>query len=355
MHAIIEMSSARDWNFEKAEDMLTKSLEWRKKWGMDSIESYSPPEVLKKAYPWGTVGTDRRGAYVIIALVGNFDVRGAIQSSTQGDRIKYVFKILENALKETRRVAEERGIHLDKNTVIFDMENFSIREFTWKPAIEFVIALLKMYEANYPETLRYAFVINVPRLFSLVYNLVKPFLHENTIKKIRIYGYSGWKEDILEEIDPDQLPAHFGGNLTDPDGDPKCPSKINPGGPVPKHYYLTDKNLKDINQNLQVDFKNNIILSQNESKEFEFKVDKSNSEIKWEFRSLGNDIGFVVSRVTSTEKKEDEIIPNQRVNSLLSKEEGCIVCDEEGLYKVTFKNDYSNKDVEVYYNVDFQT
>ncbi|KAB7502607.1 SEC14-like protein 2 [Armadillidium nasatum] len=323
---------ARDWNFEKAEDMLTKSLEWRKKWGMDSIESYSPPEVLKISLSIGEQSElTEEELILIIALVGNFDVRGAIQSSTQGDRIKYVFKILENALKETRRVAEERGIHLDKNSVIFDMENFSIREFTWRPAMEFVAALLKMYEANYPETLRYAFVINAPRLFSIVYNLVKPFLHENTIRKIRIYGYSGWKEDILEEVDPDMLPAHFGGNLTDPDGDAKCPSKINPGGPVPKHYYLTDKNLKDLNQNLQVEFKNNIILSQNESKEFEFKVDKSNSEIKWEFRSLGNDIGFVSVPRHFYRKK-------RRRNNLVKGSIHCFSKKKDALYAM--KKDY---------------
>jgi hypothetical protein len=36
-----------------------------------------------------------------------------------------------------------------------------------------------------------------------------------------------WKAALLKEIDADQLPAFYGGTLTDPDGDPKCPSKVN--------------------------------------------------------------------------------------------------------------------------------
>lgn len=56
--------------------------------------------------------------------------------------------------------------------------------------------------------------------------MIKPFLHEVTLKKIRIFGYSGWKEELLKDIDADQLPQHWGGSRVDPDGDPKCPSVV---------------------------------------------------------------------------------------------------------------------------------
>lgn len=35
-----------------------------------------------------------------------------------------------------------------------------------------------------------------------------------------------WKEAVLELIPKDQLPAHYGGTLTDPDGNPKYTSKV---------------------------------------------------------------------------------------------------------------------------------
>ena len=37
------------------------------------------------------------------------------------------------------------------------------------------------------------------------------------------YDYTdNWKEEILEYIDADQLPVHWGGTQMGPDGDTKC-------------------------------------------------------------------------------------------------------------------------------------
>lgn len=35
-----------------------------------------------------------------------------------------------------------------------------------------------------------------------------------------------WKEGLLKLISPEELPAQFGGTLTDPDGNPKCLTKV---------------------------------------------------------------------------------------------------------------------------------
>ena len=35
-----------------------------------------------------------------------------------------------------------------------------------------------------------------------------------------------WKPALLEVIDADQLPVHWGGTATDPDGDPYCRSRV---------------------------------------------------------------------------------------------------------------------------------
>jgi hypothetical protein len=41
-----------------------------------------------------------------------------------------------------------------------------------------------------------------------------------------IYIIANYKDELLKLIDADQLPVHWGGELTDPDGDPKCRSKV---------------------------------------------------------------------------------------------------------------------------------
>ena len=68
----------------------------------------------------------------------------------------------------------------------------------------------------------------VPRIFSMAFSMVKPLLSETTLNKIRIFGFnrSEWQAALLEEIDSDQLPACYGGSMTDPDGNPMCHTKV---------------------------------------------------------------------------------------------------------------------------------
>ena len=59
--------------------------------------------------------------------------------------------------------------------------------------------------------------------------MIKPLLNQATLGKVTIFSKdeeAKWKDALLEEIDANQLPAFYGGNMTDPDGDPKCPSKV---------------------------------------------------------------------------------------------------------------------------------
>lgn len=37
---------------------------------------------------------------------------------------------------------------------------------------------------------------------------------------------ANWKEVLLKHVSPEQLPVEYGGTMTDPDGNPKCKSKV---------------------------------------------------------------------------------------------------------------------------------
>lgn len=58
--------------------------------------------------------------------------------------------------------------------------------------------------------------------------MLKPFVNETVLANMRVFGNdkTEWTSALLEEIEADQLPAFYGGTMTDPDGDPKCPSKV---------------------------------------------------------------------------------------------------------------------------------
>ncbi|RVE43239.1 hypothetical protein evm_012119 [Chilo suppressalis] len=119
------------------------------------------------------------------------------------------------------------------------MEGFNMRQYAWKPAAEMVVTLLKIYEANYPEILKTCFIVNAPKVFTLAFAVVKKFMHEYTISKIKIYGTDSkkWKAQVLTMVEADQLPVYYGGSVVDDNGDPRCQLIVKPGGKVPKCYY----------------------------------------------------------------------------------------------------------------------
>ena len=72
----------------------------------------------------------------------------------------------------------------------------------------------------YPEILGQMYIVNAPYLFTGVWSIVKGFLDERTVAKIRIMS-NGHKEVLLEVIDADILPHFLGGNyvFADKDGE----------------------------------------------------------------------------------------------------------------------------------------
>lgn len=53
-------------------------------------------------------------------------------------------------------------------------------------------------------------------------------MNEYTLSKIQIIKAdpNKWKPAILQVVPANQLPVHFGGTLTDPDGNPRLTTKV---------------------------------------------------------------------------------------------------------------------------------
>lgn len=66
---------------------------------------------------------------------------------------------------------------------------------------------------NYPENMGGTYVVNAPFVFSACWSIVKGFLDERTVKKIKILGGS-YQKSLLEEVDASALPKFLGGECT---------------------------------------------------------------------------------------------------------------------------------------------
>ncbi|KAL5011206.1 hypothetical protein ScPMuIL_011711 [Solemya velum] len=216
---------ARDYDLKKSVTMLRNHINWRRQYDVDTVlDDYVVPEVLQKYYFDCLFGVDKTGAPVRIERLGPIDLRGLLRSATKKEIIK-------------TRIAYIDGTQIEKISIICDLEGFGMNHL-WKPGMDLVMELNSLYEKNYPERVKNIYLINAPKVFPIIFKVAKPFMPEETKKKMKVLG-PDYQETLQKDIAADQLPKFLGGTCVDPDGDPYCPSKICPGGKVPVEYYRT--------------------------------------------------------------------------------------------------------------------
>ena len=99
---------------------------------------------------------------------------------------------------------------IDQIIYIIDCSDLDIFYFlSGKPA-QFVKETMAICQNFYPNLVRKFFVINVPRLFNILWIILKHFVHENTIKKITITPNMA-TERLLAEIPANNLLEIYGG------------------------------------------------------------------------------------------------------------------------------------------------
>ncbi|KPP74365.1 SEC14-like protein 2-like, partial [Scleropages formosus] len=379
-----------NFHVQKAEAMLRKHLEFRKHMKADTITTdWRPPEVIEKYLSGGMCGYDREGSPIWYDVIGPVDPKGLLLSASKQDFVKSKVRDCELLQKECDQQSEKLGKVVESITMIYDLEGLGLKHL-WKPAIEAYGEVLTMFEDNYPEGLKRLFVIKgkSPKLFPVAYNLVKHFLSEDTRSKIIVLG-ANWQEVLLSYIHPDQLPAVYGGNLTDPDGDPRCRTRVSRGseaerrasrllrspvvaprlggrwtemrfalprgraplptsasrstqikygGDVPRTYY--------VRESVKVQYDQSVSISRGSSHQLEYEILFPGCVLRWQFASDGADIGFGVfmkPRMGERRRAGDmlEVVPSQRYNAHLVPEDGSLTCTDPGVYVLRFDNTYS--------------
>nr|XP_019961578.1 PREDICTED: SEC14-like protein 2 [Paralichthys olivaceus] len=336
-HFLLRWLRARNFNLQKSEAMLRKHVEFRRHMKVDTITTeWRPPEVIEKYLSGGMCGHDREGSPIWYDVIGPVDPKGLFLSASKQDFIKSKIRDCEMLQQDCTLQSQRLGKNVESITMIYDVEGLGLKHL-WKPAIETYGEILQMFEDNYPEGLKRLFVIKAPKLFPVAFNLVKHFLSENTRHKINILG-ANWQEVLLKYIDAEELPMIYGGKLTDPDGDPRCRTRINHVGPVPPSYYVRD--------HVQVDYEQCLTVSRGSSEQLDYEILFPGCVLRWQFSSEGADIGFgVFLKAKKGEWRKaaqmQEVVPSQRYNAHLVPEDGSLTCERPGVYVLRFDNTYS--------------
>ncbi|GBN38869.1 SEC14-like protein 2 [Araneus ventricosus] len=331
---------ARDFKLDIAEAMLRNHIAWRVANQIERIHTaYEPEEVVIKYLPLQRIGFDKEGSPIRFFDFGKADIKGILKCCKTNAVVKSVVWMFEEDVVEMRKQSEKLGKNIQQWVYILDFDNYSFAKATHKQTAEVLIQLFLTYEANYPERLKAAYVVNSSVYFTIIFSIIKPLLSGNTLQKIKIYGRDGYKEDLLKAIDADVLPAFLGGTRTDPDGNPKCPSTIKLAVAVPKKCYKT-KNMHRLKEQPEA---RKLIVSRKSKMPIELSVVEAGSVIEWEFETESKDIGFALSYKESANNKSEgvELIPKQRIDTNFQTETGMFQCEKPGVYILMFDNSYS--------------
>ncbi|OMO59663.1 Cellular retinaldehyde binding/alpha-tocopherol transport [Corchorus capsularis] len=215
-HTLLRFLRMRDFDLLKAKEMFLNYLQWRKDYGVDTIHKefkYIEFPEVKKCYPHGFHGVDRNGRPVYIERVGMVDLNALLQVTTIDRFVKYHVSEQEKTLNlrfPACSIAAKR--HIASSTSILDVKGVGMSNFS-KPARYLFMEIQKIDSCYYPETLNRLFIINAGSGFRMLWKVIRAFLDARTLAKIHVLGYN-YYSNLIEVIDPSNLPAFLGGNCT---------------------------------------------------------------------------------------------------------------------------------------------
>lgn len=288
---ILRFLRARDFNLDKARDMLVHSLAWRKLHSIDRLlETYQPGDVMHQYYCGGWHYNDKDGRPLYVLKLGQMDVKGLTKAVGEEMLLKHVLYVNEEGLRRAGDATRRRGFPVSACTCIVDLDGLSMRHL-WRPGIRALLRIIEMVEANYPETMGRLLIVRAPRVFPVLWTLVSPFIDENTRQKFMIYGGNDYQGagGLIEFIDKKYIPDFLGGD---------CFCDVPEGGLVPKTLYkeeFTEKSpdgpplcTASLYQTCHIvkDFPNEVLIT----------VPQKGSVITWDFDILKGDVTFTVMR-----------------------------------------------------------
>eukprot|EP00051_Salpingoeca_urceolata_P004913 m.68822 g.68822 ORF g.68822 m.68822 type:complete len:274 (+) comp13930_c2_seq1:120-941(+) len=227
-HTIKRYLRARKKDVKGAVEQYIATVKWRSETVPENILDPDTNEPVYAAIcPHVNHGFDKQGRPIYIEKTGEIRVPKLLKYLTPEQLVQRHVRQQEIALKRMQESSERLGQPVEKQLIILDLKHMSFApNGTGLSVFKETVRIDQNY---YPEMLGDLFIINAPWVFHPVWAVLKPWLDPVTRAKFHVLG-SGFKEQLLELVDPDQLPVDLGGTCECEGG---C---VKPLVPLPEDY-----------------------------------------------------------------------------------------------------------------------
>lgn len=200
------------------------TLNWRRENGIDNIlfEPHPMFEMVKKNYPHYFHLRGKRGEPVFFEQPPKTDL-AALKAGGMS---------LQQLVRHYVMITEFQWQFIEpydlaRSITVLDLEGMRMVDFMGE-CVEYVKMCSKFTGQHYPERAGHVIVVNVPRWFAMIWNVVKPMVDGVTLKKISIVrGKDAVFAALAEKIPVENIPPEYGG-------------KSMPLGESPEEYALGD-------------------------------------------------------------------------------------------------------------------
>lgn len=284
---LLRFLRATEFSVEKAREMLTQSLHWRKKHQIDKLlEEYEVPQVVKDYFPGGWHHFDKDGRPLYILRLGQMDVKGLLKSIGEDDLLLLALHICEEGLLLMEEATAVSGHPVSQWSLLIDLEGLNMRHL-WRPGIKALLRIIEIVETNYPETMGRVLIMRAPRCFPILWTLISTFINENTRQKFIFYCGTNYQEQgpgsLSEYINPEFIPDFLGGSSE---------SYISDRGIVPKHLYKLD--LETTSGEQDQNLYHSISLSRGQIHRVIIHSNDPGAVLTWDFDVMRHNVMFTV-------------------------------------------------------------
>lgn len=183
---------------------------WRETEGLNGLLEEPQPHyfTIKSLYPHYHAGRGKLGHVVYYERPGDLD---HAQLAARGINVEEMLRhwlFLTEYQWEVMYKHDQAG----KSLSIIDVENVKMFDLAGDN-LNFVKKSISIANCHYPERSFVIYIINAPQWFSMFWKIIKPMIHSNTQKKVRILSKKETLEGLQEHIHISQIDSYYGGEL----------------------------------------------------------------------------------------------------------------------------------------------